>query len=385
LHFQPESVEARFALASVYKARGMQRNERQELDEVLRLKPAMLAARLALADYFIRANDGKSALALLSRAPGDQQHTLGVVTRRNWALFATGDTTTLRAELDAELKTARHAELLLQNAALKMSQRDYPGARADAEEVLKSRPDDVRAAELVFDGYLAQKQPARAMERLKQIAESQPKSAPLHLLLGRSYAAAANLAEARNAYEAAKSADPKFVTADLALAELDQRENLVDSARQRLTAIIRANPGNVPALLQLAYLDDASGRRADAIATYRSVLDADRSNLSALNNLAYNLAIDKPDEALKFAQQAVEIVPDNPTVQDTLGWVYFRKGLYRSALGYLKNAFASQPTPRRQFHLAMCYFKSGNQDQGQKNMQAALLKDPDLENKEQGW
>jgi Tfp pilus assembly protein PilF len=310
---------------------------------------------------------------------------LGVVIQRNWALLVAGDTTTLQTELNAELKTSRYPELVIQDAALKLTQRDYAGARDDAEEVLKSLPGDVRAAHLVADSYVAQKQRAKAGERLKQIVDAQPKSAPLQQMIGQWYVADGKLPEARKAYEAAKADDPTLVSADLALAQLDVKANRTDAARQRLNAVIAANPRNVAALLQLASLDETTGSRAGAIARYRTVLDVDSSNVFALNNLAYNLAVDRPDEALKFAQQAAEIAPDSPTVQDTLGWVYFHKGIYSSALDYLKAAFAKQPTPRRQFHLAMCYLKSGDQDQAQKNMLAALQKDPDLAKKEQGW
>jgi ligand-binding sensor domain-containing protein len=38
-----------------------------------------------------------------------------------------------------------------------------------------------------------------------------------------------------------------------------------------------------------------------------------------------------------------------------------------------------------QFHLAMCYLKTGQEDLGQKTLDAALAKDPALRNTEQGW
>jgi tetratricopeptide (TPR) repeat protein len=97
-----------------------------------------------------------------------------------------------------------------------------------------------------------------------------------------------------------------------------------------------------------------------------------------LEILADELVTEKPDEALRLGQQAAELAPDDPAVQDTLGWAYFHKGLYESALGYLKSAYAKQPTPMCQYHLAMGYLKSGNQEQGIKNLQAALARDPSL-------
>jgi Tfp pilus assembly protein PilF len=92
-----------------------------------------------------------------------------------------------------------------------------------------------------------------------------------------------------------------------------------------------------------------------------------------------------PDEASKLAQRAAELAPDNAAVQDTLGWVYYRKGNYTTALPYLKAAVTKEPTPRREFHLAVCYLKSGNKDLGEKLLQKAIREDPKLPAKEQGW
>jgi tetratricopeptide (TPR) repeat protein len=111
----------------------------------------------------------------------------------------------------------------------------------------------------------------------------------------------------------------------------------------------------------------------------------DGANLPALNNLAYYLAQQNPNEALPLAQQAAEIAPDNAAIQDTLGFVFYRKGDYRNATNYLKIAVAKDPTPRRQFHLAMCYSKSGDQTEAAKMLATALQKDPNLPKTETGW
>ena len=119
--------------------------------------------------------------------------------------------------------------------------------------------------------------------------------------------------------------------------------------------------------------------------TYRAMLAVDPSNLFALNNLAYALADESPDEALKLALQAAQIAPNNPTVQDTLGTIYYRKGLYGMAVRYLKNAVDTGPSPRRQFHLGKSYLMTGDQTAGQKLVAEALKKDPSLAKTEQGW
>ncbi len=61
---------------------------------------------------------------------------------------------------------------------------------------------------------------------------------------------------------------------------------------------------------------------------------------AALNNLAYLLTDyrKQPDAALKLAQKAVELAPDNSNFIDTLGWTLYEKSLYTPAIQYLEQA-----------------------------------------------
>jgi tetratricopeptide (TPR) repeat protein len=385
LRLQPDSAEAHYAAAAVYRAQGSKEMAKQELDSVLRLKPSFLQARLALARTYLLANQSKAALDLLEAAPASQKGTLGFVIERNWALLEAGETKEVQKILDRALQVGRVPELLFQESILRMQEHDYQGARLDAEEVLKSRPEDTRAVRIVVDTYVAQKDVPKATERLTEIVAARPNSGPLQQMLGLWYRSIGNLAESRIALEKAKIDDPKLLTADLALAGIDRQENHFDAARQRLAGVIKTAPKNVPALLESANVELEAGNREGAISRYRTVLDADSSNLMALNNLAYILALDNTDEALKLAQKATEIAPDSPAVQDTIGFVYYRRGNYLTAVNYFKTAVAKEPTPRRQFHLAMSYLKSGDQNLGQKMLEAALEKDPSLPKTEHGW
>ncbi len=385
LHFKADSAQAHFALAEVYKLQGAIQNQRHELTESLRLNAGMLPARLALARNLISANDGQAALDVLNQTPVSQRSIVGAVVERNWALYAIGNFKEMRAVLDRALKNTRNPDLLIQDGVLKMYDGDYVGARTDADELLRQNPEDVRAARILADSYIAQKQPQKAVERLSELAHGHPKSAPLQYLLGQYELATGNRTEARQAIEAANVVDPQFLEAGLTLARMDDQDKHPDKARQHIAAVLGADPKNVPALLLLGSIEHDAGNREQAIARYRAVLGIDGKNVFALNNLALELAFDQPDEALQYAQQAGEIAPDNATVEDTLGWIFYRKGVYRTAVDYLKNAVAKEPTPRRQFHLAMSYMKLGEQDLGQKTLATALQKDPNLLKTEHGW
>lgn len=385
LHFRPDSARAHFMLGVVYRAKNLENSHRDELQQAVRLDPTLLQARLALELSFLSAKQAQAALNVMDQAPDGQKNLLQWLIGRNWALMLLGNLQEAKSGIERALQAGRPPEAVYQNAVLRLLQRDSVGARAQVEELLKRDVADVRVAQLLMETYAAQQDVAKGLDRLKELVAAHPNSAPLQHLLGEWYSRSGNLAGSQKAFEAAKAADQHFVPADLSLAEIDIREGRNDAARRRLGPVITANPRNVAALLLSARAEEAAGDHASVIARYRAVLNADSSNLIALNNLAYVLAADNPDEALKFAQQAAEKAPDSPFVQDTLGWIYYRKGLYTMAVRYLKNAVDKESTPRRQFHLGMSYLKVGDQLTGQKIVREALQKDPNLAKTEQGW
>ena len=385
LHFRPDSAEAHLAMGMVYSAQGMRQNRRQELGRALELKPGLLDARIALARSYTLENQPKSALELLDKTPPSQRERSAVVAERIWALLGMGNTGEARTLINRALSVRREPAFVLQDALAKFNEKDYPGARASAEELLKAFPEEVRAARVIAESYAAQKQMEKAVDSLTQIAKARPQSAPLQELLGLWQLRAGNRPAARQALEAALTANPKAISAELALAELDRADNHPDQAAQRLNRVLAQDSKNAGALMMMAELDLAAGNRADALARYRAVLSVDGNHAMALNNAAYLLAFDNPDEALGLAQRAAEVAPDSPAIQDTLGWVYYRKGVYRTAIDHLTAAVNKEPTPRRQFHLAMSYIRAGDSGVGQKMLQTALHDDPKLPVTERGW
>jgi Tfp pilus assembly protein PilF len=267
---------------------------------------------------------------------------------------------------------------VIQQALLQMAARDYAGARASAEEVLKTESQDERAVRVIAESYLAQNQPAKALDRLSQLAEANPGSPRIRHMLGLWQLRAGNPVAARKQFEAARRADGGFTAADVALADLDRRQDRAGEARVRLREVLAKEPRNVSALLLVAEIEKSSGDHAAAIERYRTILAFDSLNLVALNNISTELTSGNPDEALGFAQKALEIAPENAAVQDTLGWIYYRKGIYQTAAKHLKEAVSREPNPRRQFHLGMSYIKTGDLRQGRELLQAALQQDPSL-------
>jgi len=386
ISMQRDSAPAHFELAAVKRMRGLPKSEHEELAESLVHDPNYLPARLALVRNYLSANQAKSALELLDTAPPAQQDTREVWIERNWALLGVNDRKAARAGIDKILRASRSPDVLEQDGFFRMTERDFGGARMDAEEILAQDPSNQRGIRLLVDSYGANKQLPAAVDKLRAIAAGHPQSAPVQAAIGEVLLSLGNRSEARKAFNAAVSAEPAFSPAQLGLAHLDFEENQLDSARRRVAALLTAEPTNVTALSAAGDIELRAGSNAAALEKYRSVLAVDESNVPVLISAAGLLVLDSQlEEALKLAQQAVELAPDNPRAQDTLAWVYYRKGIYRSAIDYLKRAASKNPTPLRQYHLALSYMKSGETSLGQQILLAAIQKDPSLPKKDKGW
>jgi len=230
-----------------------------------------------------------------------------------------------------------------------------------------------------MQSYEAQKQTAAGLERLKEYAAQETNVATVQQFLGQRLRNTGDHEGARKAFEAAKAADPETLSADLALADLDTSDGKMDDARRRLSSVVASHPDSVLGQLLFARVEAMVGQPGPAMDRYRRVLTLDSGNAIALNNLAYLLAEGRqPDEALKYAQQAKQLSPDNPSIDDTLGWTYYQKGMYSLAVTHLQSAVSRESTARRQYHLAMACSRAGDTNQGRKALEAALKLDPKL-------
>ncbi|MBL0717606.1 MAG: tetratricopeptide repeat protein [Desulfosarcina sp.] len=97
--------------------------------------------------------------------------------------------------------------------------------------------------------------------------------------------------------------------------------------------------------------------------------------ITAANNLAYLLTEQHKDlnEALKFAQIAKEKLPNDAGVIDTLGWVYYKKGLYDSAISEFSDSLKKNSgNATIHYHLGLAYNKKGKKDLAKRQFEKAL-------------
>jgi tetratricopeptide (TPR) repeat protein len=378
--FNPATPEVHYLRARLFRLRGSSRIYRQELGDALQLNPSTLAIRLELAQDFVNSGDGKTALDILDGALQSQKSAIAYLIGRNWALWTKGDLVEMRKGIDAGLAQRRLPAFLLQDGLWKFRSGNPAGAQAAVREALQIDPTNLFALQILNSTYTAQKTPTVALAQVKEYAARVPKSAAVQTFLGQMLLASGDRVQARAVFTAAKALAPTSLEPELSLIQLDYLEHRFDDGRDKLQNVLATNPSHAVARLWLGVIEEKRGQHAAAMDHFRRVLAINPDEPMAANDLAYILAenTNNLDEALKYAQKAVELDPAQSSYADTLGWIFYRKGLYPSAVQYLEKASQDPGNVVAKYHLAMAYAKAGNRPHSVSTLQSAMKLDPGL-------
>ncbi|MDR0757361.1 MAG: tetratricopeptide repeat protein [Tannerella sp.] len=82
--------------------------------------------------------------------------------------------------------------------------------------------------------------------------------------------------------------------------------------------------------------------RDKAFEAYEKALACNEQNIGVMNNYSYFLTLSKQDldKAERMSAKCIRAEPDNATYLDTYAWVFFMKGYYTLAKGYIEKAVA---------------------------------------------
>ena len=112
---------------------------------------------------------------------------------------------------------------------------------------------------------------------------------------------------------------------------------------------------------------------------YKRIIALDPTNAQAHNNLSYlysSIGVNL-QQALREARIANQLQPDNPYLEDTLGWAFYRNGMLKEALIVLHKAIEAQPDiADAHFHLASVYYDLDRFEETVKHFRIAAKLDP---------
>ncbi len=294
-------------------------------------------------------------------------------------------------------------------AGLLMRANDYVRAQAALDDGAALDPGNIRIelAYVLLDRARGRDQVAH--KRLTRLLEQGSTNPGVYYLLGQFAAARGNWNQAFVWFASAKGDSSAQVAATVAL----KHGKGLKAARAFLRRLRRHEPGLSPLWVATeADLIDADGRSAQAyamlsaavkrypivrplryqrallaarldkpgvaIATLEQLVKAEPGDAEYLNAYGYMLTVHtrRYREGYGYIQRALKAHPDNPAILDSMGWVLYKLGKSKQALGYLQRAHRGAADTAVTVHLATVYLALGRKAEAGKLIKAALVQAP---------
>jgi tetratricopeptide (TPR) repeat protein len=179
--------------------------------------------------------------------------------------------------------------------------------------------------------------------------------------------------------------DHNYIAAYSALGALFINSKQEDRAIAEYKKILQLRPDDPAAYTVIGMLEDSRKNYDVAADNYRKALEKDQSAVIAANNLAWLYAVEGKgnlDEAVRLAQGVVQKNPNIAGFTDTLGWIYYKKGLYGAAAEQLQKAVSideaaarssnAAPSATYHYHLGMALKAKGDKPGSRRELEASL-------------
>lgn len=387
-------AQANFNLGNMDQARAF-------AGDLERNYPDYLPAKLMQAQISLASGDSKSALRLSSElierlaqtAPDRQSSPQMLAELRAKAFLARG-----AAALDQRnTKAARQDFMMARDAApgdtyphislagVALAEGNGDEAAAFYENALSVDSTNFNALSGLIRLYSRNNELAKAHARIDQVLSSNPNNASLHYLKAQIYGFERNPSQAEASLRKTLELDQNYIAAYSALGALFINTNQQERAIAEYQKILERRPDNATAYTLIGMLDDSRKNYDAAAESYRKALGKDQNAVIAANNLAWLYAVNGKgnlDEAVRLAQGVVQKNPNIPGFVDTLGWVYYKKGLYGAAVEQLQKAVTLDeraaksgngiPAANYQYHLGMALKARGDKAAARRALEQAV-------------
>ncbi|MBI4696645.1 MAG: PEP-CTERM system TPR-repeat protein PrsT [Gammaproteobacteria bacterium] len=332
-----------------------------------------LEARIRLASLYLEARDYPRALKVAEEAAA-------IAPNNPLALWSEGHSLLyLNRVEDAAKVAARAAELAPKSPGttylsglVAMRQGQLDRARADLATSLEASPDNADALAALVTIDIAQGNRKEAGERVARLEKLEGSTVRVRLLHGDLASSEGDLPGALVDYQAALDRERSTGTVlklhDALLASGDR-----DKALMLLKTASSKAPDDAVLRIALAHDYQIEGRADEAILIYQDLLKKHPEAPEVLNNLASLKQARGDQDALDLAQKAYDLVPQNPQVTDTYGWILVQSGQFEKALKLLRTAAdAAKDDPDVRYHYAVALAKSGQNADAAKELRSAL-------------
>jgi tetratricopeptide (TPR) repeat protein len=290
--------------------------------------------------------------------------------------------------------------LRLQYARMLVEEQDIEGAAEQYMVLHENLPDDAEITLSLALLFIESKKLDEAIDTLKYLVETDKKVPTANYYLGRIAQNRGDDRQAISYYLGVKSGEYAY-DAQLRIGILLAVIGQADEGLAKLEALAEAQTSwelRVKSYLAQGEILRAQGRFQEGVEMYSRALQQKRDdttllyarglmaekvdridmteadllevisiepdNADALNALGYTLAdrTSRYKEAQAYIMRASELVPDDPAILDSLGWVSYRLGEMEEALKWLSKAFEKLEDPEIAAHYGEVLWYSNQKD-----------------------
>lgn len=366
----PDNAIAHYQEGLAYDQLGDNGKAEADWRSAVQLRSDLVEAHRALAGVAIRrgdpgglAQEAEQIIAIQPAAPDG--YLLRAVADIDRKQYSTADDY-IKRSLERE---PRNPAAYVQLGNLRMAQNQLAEAQKAFQQALDLDPNLTEALGGVLNVDLVQKQPDKAIATARAQIAQYPKNVGFHIMLGQLLLEQKkDMAGAESEFKQASDLDPKNSEALVKLGMVQNARGAADQAIQTFSDGAKINPKEVTFYLLEGGIYESREDWDHAKQQYQKVLEIQPDNPLASNNLAYVMLQQggNVDVAFSMAQTARQKLPDNPNTADTLGWAFYHKQVYKSAVTLFKEAVKQDPDNALfNYHLGLAYAKNG---------QAALAK-----------
>ena len=372
----PRSARAQFALGKLNVLRRRPEEAKKAFTEALKVNPRAAEAQVELARLHLAEGAAEKSLEFANQAVKNNPANADAYFTQVRALIARRELDQAEPILQRLLAAyPKSAAVHSQLGVLKAMRKDYAEASRLFDQALSLEPNqlDATAGLVGLDIAAGRKELARTRTAAR-IART-PQDSSVLLFAGRTYAVLGDNQQAEAAFRKALEVDAQNLGAYEGLGRLYVRAGRLPEAQREFEELAarQSKPGS--SLTMVGMIQQSRNLATEARATYEKVLQHDPTAGVAANNLAWLYLENGMDVnlALQLAQTAKAALPKNAEVSDTLGWVYYRKGMFAPAIRELEQAVALNPGEAvSQYHLGLAYAKYGDKVRAKRALETAL-------------
>jgi cellulose synthase operon protein C len=379
----PKNAALMEALARLATREGKTAQALAWLEKSYAEHPDSLASGLRMADFYLRAGETAKALTLsqkLQAANPANGDAIGALARAQAASGNRAAALDNYAKLSVLYPKSAAPHMLAANNQIAMG--DLKGALASLGKALAIEPDLLEAQMKELGLLLMQKRFSEAQAVVATIQKQRAGSAIGDKLEGDLMLAQEKPVPALKAYERAFSKEKSAPVLTQIAAALS-KAGKSGEADARIKLWLDDHRDDIATRLYFASAKLVRQELDEAIEQFSLVLKQDPQNVMALNDIACAYQQRHDARALAFAERALKLAANNPSVLDTLGWIYEDSGNSARALPLLQKALALAPdSPDIGYHLGVTLAKAGDKLGARKHFEHVLAAGKDFPQRE---